>query len=162
MGREFAWDRCVPWAEAAEPDRAGITAFLRAALQLYRREPALHASDDERSGFVWVDCENRKESVAAFLRTAPGARAILVVVNFTPVVRTSYPLRVPSLGTWRELLNSDEVRFGGSGALTGEANADPQEGGDGSPAGIRVTMPPFGIAYFALVEAGFPGMNAAQ
>jgi len=37
-----------------------------------------------------------------------------VVVNFTPEVHRDYRIKVPFSGTWREILNSDSARYGGS------------------------------------------------
>ncbi len=116
MGREFDWTRSPDWAEAAEPDRRGLTACLAEALALYRGEPALHRRDDHRDGFRWVDCENRAESIVAFLRLAPGVRPVLAAFNFTPVPRPDYPLVVDGEGSWRILLDTDAARFGGAGA----------------------------------------------
>jgi 1,4-alpha-glucan branching enzyme len=115
MGREFDWTRSPDWDEAAEPDRRALTACLAEALGLYRSEPALHRRDDHRDGFRWIDCENRAESIVAFLRLAPGVRPVLAAYNFTPVPRPDYPLTVDGEGSWRVLLDTDAVRFGGAG-----------------------------------------------
>ena len=40
---------------------------------------------------------------------------ILVVCNFTPEVRETYSVGVPTGGFWREILNSDAKEYGGSG-----------------------------------------------
>ena len=37
-----------------------------------------------------------------------------MVVNFTPEVYRDYRIKVPFSGTWRELLNTDSERYGGS------------------------------------------------
>jgi 1,4-alpha-glucan branching enzyme len=145
QGREWAWDRRVDWEEAKEPLRAGLGEFLRAALRLYSSEPALHQRDDHRDGFQWVDCENRQESVLAFLRKAPGAPDVLVACNFTPVPRHDYGFGVPTRGRWTRLLDSDDRRFGGSGVVNPEVlvTHDIQHGI--FPVTLRVTLPPLGL-----------------
>ena len=40
-----------------------------------------------------------------------------VILNLTPVVRDNYTIGVPFPGEWREIFNTDEHRFGGSGLL---------------------------------------------
>ncbi len=147
QGREWDWDRSVDWEEAKEVDRAGISAFLAAALRLYAREPALHVRDDHRDGFQWVDCDNAAESVLAFLRKAPGAPDVLVACNFTPVPRTGYPLGVPRGGSWRRLLSSDDLRYGGSG-MVGPAACDSTTTARGIfPYTLYVDLPPLGIVF---------------
>ncbi len=52
----------------------------------------------------------------AWLRKAPGAAPVAVVVNMTPALREGYRLPLPHDGQWREILNSDAGGYGGSGA----------------------------------------------
>ena len=75
-------------------------------------------------------------------RNRAGARWVLVACNFTPVPRDGYRVGVPSAGRWTESLNSDAVRYGGSGVgnLGGvEATARPAHG---RPYSIVLTLPP--------------------
>ncbi|MFW5751266.1 MAG: 1,4-alpha-glucan branching protein GlgB [Planctomycetota bacterium] len=147
QGREWNWEHSVDWHEGEESERQGLCRWVGAAMGLYVSEPALHRHDDDREGFCWVDVENRRESLLAFLRRAPDAPDVLVVCNFTPVPRPSYPLGVPRRGTWEVLLNSDAAIYagGGDGPDAGariEAHDEPL----GIWAGvIRVDLPAFGI-----------------
>ncbi|MBA3845140.1 MAG: 1,4-alpha-glucan branching protein GlgB [Planctomycetes bacterium] len=152
QGREWGWERALDWNEAAEPERAGLSAFLREALRIYRDEAPLHVRDDHRDGFQWVDCDNMSESILAFLRKAPEHPDILVACNFTPVPRRGYPLGVPNAGRWRQLLNSDEQRFGGSGVV-GPAFIDAVAEQHGAfSAYLRVDLPPLGIVFLRAPE----------
>ena len=49
------------------------------------------------------------------LRNAPGAAPIAVVANMTPMVRHDYGVPLPADGTWKEVINSDALDYGGSG-----------------------------------------------
>ena len=40
-----------------------------------------------------------------------------VVINFSPVTRPNYPILVGSAGEYKEVLNTDEFRFGGTGII---------------------------------------------
>jgi 1,4-alpha-glucan branching enzyme len=145
QGREWAWDRQVDWAEGEEPLRRGLGDFLRAALRVYAAEPALHVRDDYRDGFQWVDCENRQESVLAFLRKAPGAPDILVACNFTPQPRHRYVLGVPASGRWTVILDSDHRRFAGSGVVNPSAvDAEARPHGVFA-ATLILDLPPLGL-----------------
>jgi 1,4-alpha-glucan branching enzyme len=67
-------------------------------------------------GFRWVDCSDEQSSVLSILRTGgSGNEPVLVVLNFTPVVRQEYRVGVPLVGVWKEVLNSDAAEYGGSG-----------------------------------------------
>ena len=148
QGREWNWDRSVDWDEAQEPERVGVSNYLRKALHLYQSEPALHVRDDFRDGFQWVDCDNAAESILAFLRKAPHARDILVACNFTPVTRHGYPLGVHNRGTWTRMLSSDEEAFGGSGVVGAPTLATRDESRGIFPVTLYVDLPPLGIVMF--------------
>jgi 1,4-alpha-glucan branching enzyme len=148
QGREWDWQSRTAWDEAQEPLRAGLGRWLGEVLRLYAAERALHARDDHRDGFRWVDSENARESVLAFLRCAPGAPDVLVVCNFTPVPRHGYPLGVPHVGRWQRLLSSDDQRFGGSGVVGPDVVVAADERKDAWAATLRVDLPPLGIAFF--------------
>ena len=53
----------------------------------------------------------------AYRRIDRVGNEVIVVINFTPVVREDYPVAVPSEGIYEELLNSDDESFGGSGVV---------------------------------------------
>ena len=38
-----------------------------------------------------------------------------VIANMTPVIRTDYRVPLPAEGTWKEMVNSDALQYGGSG-----------------------------------------------
>lgn len=42
---------------------------------------------------------------------------LIIVCNFTPVPRTMHRIGVPYSGMYREIMNSDAVKYGGSGWL---------------------------------------------
>ncbi|MCY4534066.1 MAG: 1,4-alpha-glucan branching protein GlgB, partial [Bryobacterales bacterium] len=121
MGNEFAqraeWnhDRSLDWHLLEHGSHRGVQRLVADLNRLYRDKAALHQTDLEDRGFSWVDCEDWEASVVSFLRLgAVAAESLLVVCNFTPVVREDYRLGVPRLGAWRELLNSDSEYYGGS------------------------------------------------
>lgn len=147
QGREFDWQSRLAWDEAQEAERAAIGRWLGDVLRVYREEPALHAMDDRRDGFRWVDCENARESVLAFLRCAHHQPDVLVACNFTPVPRHDYPLGVPKAGRWTLLLNSDATEYGGSGLVGPREVIAHPERKDAWEATLRVTLPPLGIVF---------------
>jgi len=117
--------------------------------RLYRDKAALHQTDLEDRGFSWVDCEDWEASVVSFLRLgAVAAESLLVVCNFTPVVREDYRLGVPRLGAWRELLNSDSEYYGGSNVGNHGVVEAEQVPFHGHAYSVRLTMPPLAAIVF--------------
>ncbi|HOW84426.1 MAG TPA: 1,4-alpha-glucan branching protein GlgB [Candidatus Aminicenantes bacterium] len=147
--KEWAHDESLEWhALDYEPHRH-VQRWVRDLNDLYRREPALHQLDVEPAGFEWVDFKDADHSVVSYLRKGRSAADVLLVVcNFTPVAHRGYRVGVPSDGTWREVLNSDAVDYGGTGlGNLGAVEAD-RKPAHGRPCSLRLTLPPLGILVF--------------
>lgn len=121
MGQEFAqtseWDfeAELPWALLERPTHAGMQRLIRDLNRLYREWPALHRLDGEAAGFEWLIADDDQRSVLAWLRRDESGPPLLVICNFTPVPRPAYRLGVPAgFSGWREVLNTDAARYGGS------------------------------------------------
>ncbi|MDH3636941.1 MAG: 1,4-alpha-glucan branching protein GlgB [Gammaproteobacteria bacterium] len=149
MGGEFGQGR--EWNHAASLDwhllnnhwHAGVRNSVRDLNRLYRKTPALYEVDVDASGFEWIDCTNYDESVVAFVRRAKDpANIVLVVCNFTPVVRHDHRIGVPIPGVYREVFNSDAHAYGGSGVGNlGAVTAEPI-GSHGYPYSVNLALPP--------------------
>ncbi len=153
--REWSHDRSLDWhLLAAGPFHLGLQRLVRDLNGVYRRERALHEVDFEPAGFEWVDCNDWQSSVVAFLRRGrdPGD-AVLVVSNFTPVVRSDYRVGVPRPGRWRELVNTDADAYGGSGqGNAGNVWAEPKAW-HGRPHSLLLTLPPLSSVILKPAEA---------
>ena len=147
--REWDHDRALDWGLLEDPRHAGLQRLVRDLNRLYRARAALHARDDEPGGFEWIDPASREQSVYAFLRHGPTPHDLLLVVcNFTPVVRTGWRIGVPGPGRWREVLNTDSRHYGGSDQGTplsgAEAEAASAHGRDWS---VLLTLPPLATVF---------------
>ncbi|MGH8219708.1 MAG: 1,4-alpha-glucan branching protein GlgB [Steroidobacteraceae bacterium] len=164
--REWQHEESIEWHVLRYPLHAGIQKWVRDLNHFYRDTPALHEIDFSPDGFEWVDASDWESSVIAFLRkprtngiSAPGAAEgagapalrgrgeVLIVANFTPVLRENYRVGVPRGGLWHERLNSDAREYGGSGQgnLGGvEAAPLPAHGRFHS---LTLRLPPLGVLY---------------
>ncbi len=153
--REWSHDRSLDWHLLdAGPFHLGLQRLVRDLNGVYRRERALHEVDFEPAGFEWVDCNDWQSSVVAFLRRGrdPGD-VVLVVSNFTPVVRSDYRVGVPRPGRWRELVNTDADAYGGSGqGNAGGVWAEPKAW-HGRPHSLSLTLPPLSTVILKPAEA---------
>ena len=90
-----------------------------------------------------MDCSDAEHSVIAFLRQATDTGDhLLVVCNFTPLVRYDYRIGVPRAGRYLELLNSDAQIYGGSGVGNLGAVSTESVAAHDRPDSIRLTLPP--------------------
>ncbi|MCQ9133221.1 MULTISPECIES: 1,4-alpha-glucan branching enzyme [Streptomyces] len=158
MGQEFA--QGAEWSEEHGPewwlldpgyasagDHRGVQDLVRDLNAVYRRTPALWERDTDPAGFRWVVGDAAEDNVFAFLRHDAQGAPLLAVSNFSPVVRHDYRLAVPDgVPAWREVLNTDASRYGGSGV---GPSAPVASGADG----LRLTLPPLATVWLAPASA---------
>ena len=121
MGSEFAqereWnhDHSLDWHLLDDEGNRNIQTLVRDLNRLYRETPALHVHDADPAGFEWIDGNDSDNSAYAYVRHGgAGDPPVLVVCNFTPVVRKAHRIGVPRAGRWVERLNTDAAFYGGS------------------------------------------------
>jgi 1,4-alpha-glucan branching enzyme len=124
MGGEFAqtsewnFEGQLNWHLLQYDYHNNMRAWVRALNVFYKSTPTLYEKAFRPDGFEWVDYQDRDSSVIAFLRKGNNAKKpLLVVCNFTPQVREPYQIGVPLGGKWKEVLNSDDIKFSGSGMV---------------------------------------------
>jgi 1,4-alpha-glucan branching enzyme len=164
MGAEFAqsveWnhDKSLDWHLLEYNFHQGIYKIIKDLNHLYKTEPALYEFGFEEKGFEWLDYSDRESSVMVFIRKGWRKEDTLVVAcNFTPGVRHDYRVGVPIKGTWKEIFNSDNVKYSGSGVLNQGLLATKPVKYHGKDYSFAVTLPPLGITILKLneEEAGF-------
>lgn len=159
MGGEFGqtaeWnhDRSLDWYLADFPTHKGIIHIIQDLNKLYKTETALYRYAFENNGFEWVDYGDRDNSVIVFMRKGEQlADALVVVCNFTPAPRHSYRVGVPTRGTWKEIFNSDDLRYAGSGLLNQALmNTSPVKY-HGKDYSVTLTLPPLAVSVLKLHE----------
>ncbi len=152
--REWTHDASLDWHLLQWRDHQGILQLVRDLNALYREQPALHQVDFDWQGYEWLELHDWENSTIAFLRRAKDPNdAIVVVCNFTPVVRENYRIGVPTGGFYREILNTDSEIYGGSNVGNhGGAWGIPGEHA-GRPFHLSLRVPPLG-AIFLKVPTG--------
>ncbi len=156
MGAEFGqseeWnhEQSLPWHLLDFNFHQGIYQWVRDLNILYKSEPALFELQFEQRGFEWVDYSDYENCVIAFLRKGEDFnQSILVCCNLTPVPRQNYRLGVPLAGKWKEVLNSDDLKYGGSGLTNGELSTNP-EPMHGHEQNIEISLSPLSVSFWKL------------
>ena len=155
MGGEFGqvseWnhDGSLAWNLLRFSSHKGIQRLVRDINGLYYSEPALYELDFDPAGFEWIDCNDSENSVVTFIRKGHSVKDVLVVVcNFTPVVRTNYHVGVPFDKFWAEIFNSDALCYDGSGQGNGDGVAALSLEYDDRPFCLKLTLPPLAVVIF--------------
>lgn len=131
----------LDWSLLEQAPHAGVQHLVRDLNVLYKRETALHRYSFSEQGFEWIDCNDATQSVLAYLRR-DGDKCLLVLLNFTPVVRRDYRVGVPEAGVYREVFNSDSHFYHGSDVSNGSQIASEQHSWMGRPCSLTLTLPP--------------------
>src|SRR5690606_2913226 len=157
MGGEIAqsaeWnhDQSLDWHLTQYDLHRGIQHLVKALNAFYRQERALFQYAFDQRGFQWVDYSDRDNSVIIYQRSADEKEDMLIVIcHFTPAVRHHYRVGVPYRGQWKEVFNSDDQQFGGSGVLNqGLLQTSPVKY-HGRDYSVSLTLPPLAVSILKL------------
>lgn len=148
--REWSEERELDWFLLAEKPHQQIHDYMKELLRMYKKYPAMYELDHEADGFEWINADDTERSIYSFIRkSSDGKKCLICVLNFTPVARPDYRVGVPQAGNYRLVLNSDEERFGGTGATVPKRFRAKKGEWDNQPYSIGYPLPPFGAAIFS-------------
>lgn len=148
MGCEFGqgtqWDfnQSLDWYVLEYPHHKGIQALLKDLNRIYQAQPALYKHDFDHHGFEWIDCHDAEQSVISY-RRKDGNQDLIIVLNFTPVVRNHYRVGVPVAGSYEEIFNSDSSLYDGSHVTNGTVLSEPIPWMN-LPHSVSLILPPLG------------------
>ena len=157
MGSEFGqsaewnFEGSLDWHLLQYGFHNGVKKAITDLNALYKTQPALHEKQFSPEGFEWINYSDHQNAVMSFIRKGNKPKDdVIVVCNFTQVVRENYRIGLPRKGKLTEIFNSDAAIYGGSGVenpnkLTIEAS--PYDGRDYS---IELLLPPLSVTVFKI------------
>ena len=144
---EWNHDKGVEWFMLDYDMHAKFQLYCSELNNLYLKYPELWQVDSSWDGFNWIDVNNKEQSIIAFERIDANGRKLQVILNFTPNPCEDYYLGLGDAGTYEEIFNSDDERFGGSGVTNKGVKFKTELGEDfGHPYFIRMRIPPMGAS----------------
>lgn len=147
--REWSEERELDWYLLADENHRHINNFVKALLKIYRKYPCMYELDRHPDGFKWINANDNYRSIFSFVRYSEDRQnKLLFVLNFTPVERADYKVGVPEENTYRLILNSDDIEFGGTGEKRRCIYKAVQEECDGYNYSIKYALPAYGVAVF--------------
>lgn len=156
MGQDFAqvseWNENeeLPWDILEYPVHQTTREYVKALNQLYRSQSALSALDYHPDGFEWINCTAGADNIVVFLRkTKKREETLLFVCNFAPVEHEKFEIGVPFYGKYKEILNSDARKFGGSGAGNPRVKTSRKKPCDEREYSLEVHVPPMSMLVFS-------------
>ncbi len=159
MGQEFAqkeeWNEktSLPWDEAAEPEHDIFRQYVRALNQFYLKHPSLYENDYDETGFEWISSMDADHSIVTFVRrTSDESEQLLFIFNFTPVIYENFRAGVPFKGKYKEIFNSDDTIYGGTGHVNRHQKNSKEVSWDGRDNSIIIEVPPLGMSVWSCME----------
>lgn len=147
--REWSEERELDWYLLADEDHRHINNFVKALLKIYKKYSCMYELDRNPNGFKWINANDNYRSIFSFVRYSEGMQnSLLFVLNFTPVERPDYKVGVPEENTYRLILNSDDIEFGGKGEKRRRVYKAVKEDCDGYSYSIKYSLPAYGVAVF--------------
>jgi 1,4-alpha-glucan branching enzyme len=154
MGGEFGqfaewnFEQSLDWHLLEREQNRGMKALVSDVNALYRSQSALYDKQFSPEGFEWIDASDRENCVIVYARKGLDTKeTVIVVLNFTPVPRNNYRIGVPAEGNYVELLNSDALKYWGSGIVNGNRNSE-KIATHGRENSIEISLPPLGGVVF--------------
>ena len=145
--REWDYENSLEWFLPEQyENHAMYQSFVKDLNKFYLKNTPLWQNDDSWEGFQWISNDDYKQSIIAFRRIDDEQNEIITVCNFVPVSREEYRIGVPEKGTYYEVLNSTDGKYGGENMLNApmKAQAIPMHGYEYS---IIVKIPALSAIY---------------
>ena len=149
QGREWNYNEGLDWflLEQEGGWHKGVQDFVRELNHVYKDTAPLYQLDQWPEGFEWLVADDGDNSVFVFERRDREGNRVIVISNFTPVVREGYRFGVNSAGEYREILNSDDLHYKGSGVSAGATVETAEVWSHGKPNSLSVTVLPLATVY---------------
>jgi 1,4-alpha-glucan branching enzyme len=156
MGMEFGqtteWNVWgdLDWHLLEHPAHRTLHTFMRDLNLMVHQESALYDQDFSQNGFQWIECDDNQNSIISFQRKDRAGNFVIVICNFTPVLHSTYRIGVPQRGFYHEILNSDAIAYGGSGAGNMGGKWSEDWGCHNLPHSLYLCLPPLSTLVFKL------------
>ncbi|CAB5048279.1 unannotated protein [freshwater metagenome] len=121
MGCEFAqndeWNESqgLQWSLMEYAEHQGVSKTIQKLNAIYKEIPALSERDTSPEGFTWLVGADAASNILAFSRWDESGRPLVCITNFSPTPHENYSMSLPLSGQWKEVINTDDMKFGGTG-----------------------------------------------
>ena len=149
MGNELAhwreWDEMKEndWFLLSYPAHDAFHRYFALLGELYTSETTLYENDYSWESFEWIDADNADKNMFSYLRKGKD-KDYVVILNFSPNTYTHEVFGVVSKGTYREIINTEWERFGGTLAEQPQHCHAARVSRNGKPYMIEADVPAFG------------------
>ena len=155
FGQENEWDfsKSLDWNLLDDPMHLKMKNFVKDLNIFYKNTPALYEKAFAIEGFEWITYEKSEDSIIAFIRKGHDSENdVIIVCNFTPVVRENYLIGLHKSGYLQEVLNSDDALYGGGNIKNTKKIKITSKPWDFKSNSAEITIPPLAITVFKIIS----------
>ena len=144
----------LEWKLLRYPIHCGINNFYKDLNNFYKNSNALWEKDHLQDGFMWIDADNKEQSIFVFMRKGhnPAKDTLIFICNFTSKYYENFKVGVPFKNKYKQLFNSDELMYGGSGKVIDGEIPIIDSPYHTEPFSVEVKVPPMATLVLGLVE----------
>ncbi|MBB4804084.1 1,4-alpha-glucan branching enzyme [Flavobacterium nitrogenifigens] len=150
---EWNFEQSLDWHLLQYDFHAGIKRLITDLNQLYKSQPALYEKQFSGEGFEWINYSDHQNAVLSYIRKGNNPdENIIIVCNFTQVVRENYRVGVPKKGKLKEIFNSDSETYGGSGVANSKSLKIESVSYDGRDFSVELILPPLSVTVYSFIS----------
>ncbi|WP_426485011.1 1,4-alpha-glucan branching protein GlgB [Flavobacterium sp. 2] len=156
MGSEFGqsdewnFEKSLDWHLLQYDYHSGIKKVITDLNQLYKYQPALYEKQFTGEGFEWINYSDHQNAVVSYIRKGNNPDENLIVVcNFTQVIRENYRIGIYQKGKLKEVFNTDAKIYGGSGVGNSESLKIDNLPYDGRDYSVELILPPLSVTVYS-------------
>ncbi len=158
MGTEFGqfnewnYNKELDWMLFDFESHRKLNNFFKEINHFYLKNKPLWENDFSWEGFSWISNDDYKQSVISFRRIDKKNKELIVICNFQPIKRKNYCIGVPYEGTYSEVFNSDDEKFGGAGLINDKEIKSQKIEMHGHKQSISIDLAPLSVCFIKCVK----------
>ena len=107
--------------------------------------------DDSPEGFEWINHISWEECFLTYLRKGPNENEMLLIAANFSGVEKEITTGVPLPGKYKEILNSDDVKYGGTGLVNGRVKRSKEKEWDDRPHSVTLKLAPLSVSILKYI-----------
>ena len=145
---EWNYTKELDWSLLDFESHKKLKSYFRDANRFYLESPPMWQADDSWNGFSWIDADDSDRNILAYRRIDNNGDELVFVINFAPVLREKLILGLPDAASYKEVFNSDDVKYGGKGYTNPRTIRMKKGESHGYSKHISFTLPPLAAVVF--------------
>ena len=117
--------------------------FVKDLNKIYLEHSALWSEDTSWDGFRWIDADNSEQGIYSYTRMCDD-ELLVVVINTDVQAFNEFTIGVPQRAFYKEIINSDDVKYAGSGVTNTRQVRAKKKPMHGMPYSITIRVPAVG------------------